>query len=64
LGEGAWLFLGGSIFTHLVSFAKFPEPYLRSPVYLVENKRLFNDIFGYYMLLTGDAMEMTKTKTT
>lgn len=48
LGEGAWLFLGCSIFTHVVSFAKFSERYSRNLVYLLEHKRLFNDIFGYY----------------
>ena len=53
LGEGAWLFLWGSIFTPVVSFAKFPEPYSGNPVYILEHKRLFCDIFGYYTPYQG-----------
>lgn len=64
LGEGAWLLLGGSMFTHVVSSAMFSEPYSQETLYICCSTKGFFIISLGVMPLTGDATEIKKTKPT
>lgn len=53
-------FIGGVVFTHVVSFAKFSEPYSQETLYISCSTKGFFIISLGVMPLTGGAMEIKK----